>query len=375
MKAAHRDWPILALLIALPMPASATDEPVPVWQGVWQGTVGSLPVRACLARRGDNDAVGSYYYLSRLRPIRLEQQNGSRQWLEGEGTSTGPARPGWTFATITAEQLGGDWSDGARHLPFRLTRVAGKIDDEPCGGLLFNAPRLRPLRMTAKRAVRDGVAYTRLTFDPGPAFPDVTLETFALAGDDPATRRINGSLRKPMTPAPADSEWFGCIAGALSWMGIDGDYTLEIAPTLITPRWLAAVSNEGDYCGGAHPNSDSTSLTFDRATGAAVDVTGWLDASLMRHDPEDRNGSATGTAALRAMVRARDKDAEPDCVEATAEQEYWDVGLARAGLTFTPSLPHVLAPCQNSVLVPWAALAPHLTAAGRAARASLSVAR
>lgn len=72
----------------------AADPTPPVWQGVWQGTIGSFPVRACLAwdRIGPGDAFGSYYYLSRLRTIRLEQQGTSKIWIEGYAAPKGSPR-------------------------------------------------------------------------------------------------------------------------------------------------------------------------------------------------------------------------------------------------------------------------------------------
>lgn len=85
----------LALLLAL-----AADPPQPAWQGVWQGTVGTLPVRACLIR--DDYSHSFYYYLGRLRPILLEQQGGSRLWLEDAGAPRKTARPQWRFQMVAA---------------------------------------------------------------------------------------------------------------------------------------------------------------------------------------------------------------------------------------------------------------------------------
>ena len=49
----------------------------------------------------------------------------------------------------------------------------------------------------------------------------------------------------------------------------------------------------------------------------------------------------------------------------------WDIGLAREGLALIPSLPHAATNCAETVVLPWAAAAPFLTAEGQAVRLSL----
>jgi hypothetical protein len=353
-------------IIAAAVVVSPPETAAPDWQGVWQGTVGTLPVRACLARRGETYSVGSYYYLRQLRPIPLRQVAQSRVWTEGEG-SDAASLPTWRFHSI-GPVLMGEWRSGARRLPFRLTRLPGlDSDDEPCGSRLFNIARLRPLRLTQTRAVIDGVGYTKLAGDAGPAFEEVELETFAVDGDDPATRRINQVLRRPIAGDPAASDWFGCVTSGMNAHGRDGDFSLTIAPTMITRRWLVASEASGTYCGGPHPNYATRSLTFDRATGAAVDLHGWLGPQAVQREAD----VTMLRPALRQVIMARSAQTETECRETIGETEFWDIGLAREGLRFTPDLPHVLTACEEATLVPWAALTLFLNAAGRAGAASL----
>jgi hypothetical protein len=128
----------LLLFAALVLPASA--QAAPAWHGVWQGTVGALPVRACLQERSETYRNGSYYYLSRLRPIALSheddgswsEENDSGRWT---GTNAGPGR------------LTGTWRGGGKSLPIALTRVAMAAGEEdPCGSSAYIAPRLRPAK-------------------------------------------------------------------------------------------------------------------------------------------------------------------------------------------------------------------------------------
>ena len=170
----------------------------PVWQGVWQGTIGTFPVRACLAwdRIGPGDAFGSYYYLSRLRTIRLGQQGTSKIWIEGYAAAKGPPAPRWAFDEVGRDRLAGTWTGGGRSRPFQLVRMASDDEEAPCGTEAFNGPRWRPLTIRATPAVKDGVRYRALVFGAGPAFPSISLTGFELIGGDAATRRINAGLRK-----------------------------------------------------------------------------------------------------------------------------------------------------------------------------------
>ena len=76
--------------------------------------------------------------------------------------------------------------------------------------------------------------------------------------------------------------------------------------------------------------------------------------------------------ALRRVIVAHAGEIEPDCREPVAEAEFWDIGLERGGLRFTPEMPHVLTSCANPALVPWPALTRFLSRAGVAGRASLA---
>lgn len=351
---------------------SAADARSPMWSGVWQGSIGMLPVRACLVRRYDGAGAGIYFYRLRLKLIGLEQQGSSKTWREGADSTKAP-RPEWQFGTITQELLTGTWSYGRQRLPFRLTRVASN-EDEPCGSLAFNAPRLRPLIVIKRRAMLNGVGFTRLTLDPGSSLSEVVkLSTFALDGGDAATSRINARLFAPFSKKPAESMWWDCITGGQASPGMGGDYNQEITPTLITARWLAATEELGYYCGGAHPDGGTTSLTFDRRTGAIVNLNGWLNAAAIEPRPDIEKSAVAIKPALRRLAMTQDKEIDAECRGSIEGAEFWDIGLTKTGLVFTPGMSHALAACANPVTIPWAKLAPYLSHAGRTVRATISV--
>ena len=104
-------------------------------------------------------------------------------------------------------------------------------------------------------------------------------------------------------------------------------------------------------------------VTFDRTTGAAVDLHTWLaDAALDRSEASAQL-PPTLRPAFRRLIMANAGEVEADCREAMADEEFWDIGLDRRGLIFRPELPHVVAACADDELVPWAKLARFLTPA------------
>ena len=162
------------------------------------------------------------------------------------------------------------------------------------------------------------------------------------------------------------------MSGGLAAHGQDGYLQQTLAPTLITSRWLGAALTQEDDCGGAHPNDSTVPFTFDRATGAAVDLHAWLDDAALDRSQVSKEIPPTVRPAFRRLIMANAGKLDADCREALANEEFWDIGLDRRGLTFRPELPHAVAVCADDELIPWASLARFLTPVGRAGRVSLA---
>ena len=162
-----------ALLVAL---VFATAAPTPELPGVWQGTIGNLPVRACFVRR-ERGSFGAYYYLSQNRLIPLETEEGAvGAFREGFGIEP-EDRPRWAIERAEAGRLIARWTDGARTLPVRLNRLARMEGEEsPCSSVVFHQPRLAGVRTVNSRGSLDGVGYSRILLDVGERY-DVSVET------------------------------------------------------------------------------------------------------------------------------------------------------------------------------------------------------
>jgi len=353
------------LLAAFATAASADNAP---WQGVWQGEIGHLPVRVCLTHRVYGD-FGAYYYLSRLKTIRLERDAKTGDWGEGDADMK--------TATLTLRRLGhdglvGEWRGGVRALDIGLHRVISGVadDDTPCASLAFNGPRTLTPVVSRKPAVKDGVAYTRLLVSVGKAF-DATIESFQLGGASPAIARVNAALRKTVPVKPEGADYLECSMQALGSNGYDGSYSDVVSPAMITRGWLTASDASGGDCGGAHPSSGVSSRVFDLRTGAEVDLWTWFAPDAVKTTRADGYTQHEVQPGLKRAVLARWKGDDKDCRDTIAEPDGWDLALTRLGLAFTPELPHVVQACADPIIVPYRALAPFLTAAGRAGVASV----
>ncbi|HEX5184098.1 MAG TPA: hypothetical protein VFW19_13245 [Allosphingosinicella sp.] len=354
---------IAAFLVATAAPAAAPADPAAAWQGIWEGRIGTLPVRACFVKR-DWGAFGAYYYLSRLQLIPLERGQDADGTFR-EGVAPDAKSPRWTLESAGANALAGRWTANGRTLPIQLARVAGPAGDEsPCASLAFHAPRLAGIRIVARPAARDGLGYTRLILDHRGRFEDTKVETFALAGGSGAVRRINEALRAPLAGDPP--AWLDCIRGALETGSSEGEMDETIAPRLITPRWLTAEDHEESDCGGAHPNSSNAPLTFDRTTGAQVDLNDWLNDKAIKRENygPGTHEAKTLRPEFRNVLLARWKPQESECGDVVRQADFWTVALTRAGLVFAPELAHVDQGCGEDIAISFARLRPYLSAEG-----------
>lgn len=356
---------MIEMLIAAALSATAQPPARPAADlgGIWEGTVGTLPVRACFTQTEDG-AFGAYYYLSRLQAIGLVQQDGRRDAFDESGT--GGAQAGWRIERADATGLTARWTGGGRTLPVRLRRVARQSGEEsPCADVAFHRPRLAGVRTVSTRATVDGVAYTKLTLDTRGRFAS-TVETFALDGSGPAVRRINRAMGEELAGDPP--AWFACVSGSLEQMPYEGETNDRFEPVMISRRWLSVAAHNDSSCGGAHPNASNVYLTYDLTTGAEAEPLDWFTTRAVRR--ERYGGGAGGVSrtlqpAFRAFIlsgwRADPQAAE--CDEVIRSQSDWNVGITRAGFVFTPSLPHVVQACFEEFTIPFDRIRPWLTSA------------
>ena len=378
---------ILTALVGLLLAAPVSAQDRPAWAGVWEGRVGTSPVRLCIDVWGEGSAHGSYYYLSQLEPISLSDYDSEGGWTEQAMGSDETAL--WEFAEQTGTRLRGTWRQGKRSLPFALSPVVWTESEwgGPCASDAFLAPRVGGGTIQSGETALRGWRYTTKTYRPAARFaPEVMIESFAFPAERPGDAAINAALAAHLPREAVDDDFLQCLAGGIASLGYDGDYQEYLRPVVVTPAFLVAMESSSTFCGGAHPTHFYRYLTFDRQSGEEVDLFDWLgEGAVERHAAEDGLESyGTVRPALREIVLSRDPTDElpvtegledqpypEDCLELARDEEFWILGLSRSGMLFVPTVPHVATPCAETFTVPWDALAPFLNAEGREGLARL----
>lgn len=353
---------IAALILGILFSSAAMAQPATTGgpDGIWEGTIGTLPIRACFVTR-EFGSFGAYYYLSHLQLVALQREEGAAGGFSEGAGDPGAAR--WRNVQARGGNLTASWSSGRRTLPVRLHRVAGGDDENgACASVAFHQPRLAGVRTVSARATAEGTAYTKRTLDTRGRF-EIGVETFALDGDSAAVRRINTALGESLAGNPP--HWLECITGSLDQSGNEGEAHESLAPAMISRRWLS-VAAQGDWsCGGAHPDASSSYRLFDLESGAEVELLDWFIATAVKR--ETFAGSAEVARTLEPDFRTfiltgwhAEADAA-ECGEVVSSQDFWNVGLTRDGFVFSPSLPHVVQACSENVVVDFDRIQPWLT--------------
>jgi hypothetical protein len=376
-----RRW-LPAVLALLAAPAAAQD--TPAWVGVWEGRVGTYPVRLCIDSWGDQPARGAYYYLSQLEPIALSEEDGEGGWIER--APDGEQQALWEFAEQSGTRLRGTWRQGRRRLPFDLKPAAWTSADEggPCGSDAFLGPRIAGGEVLSAPAELAAWRYTALTYRPPEHFADeVLLEAFSFPRERPGDAAILAALAEELPRGNHLAMYMQCMGGNITYKGTDGYYAKASRPIFVTADWLTTLESYEDYCGGAHPNHGFYHRTFDRRSGEEVKLARWFGETAIEHVSYEADSESYDLVrpALADLILAKgldegpqsaeDESHEAECREIARSQEFWTFGLSREGMLFVPSLPHVVKACLTTYTVPWSDLAPFLNETGRAGLARL----
>jgi hypothetical protein len=326
--------------------------------GIWEGTVGDLPVRACFAHQ-EWGSFGSYYYLSRRRLIALEAEEGASGAFR-ENDARDSNAPRWVIEGVDAGRLAARWTHRGRTLPVRFRHIAAADrEQDQCAGMTYHRPRLAGVRTASTRASRDGVAYTRIILEHGGRF-DASFETFALEGAGPAAGRINAILSRALRGDPP--EWFDCIRTPLGQGPNEGSFHDSLEPAMISRRWMSVIDQSDAYCGGNHPNAGRTYRAFDLARGREIDLHDWLNAAAVEREGPAGSEEEIKTLrpALRGLILAGWHADVAECDEVVRTAESWNIGLTRGALVFSPDLPHVVQACGEEFTIPFGRLWPFL---------------
>jgi hypothetical protein len=368
---------LMVALLATPVSTGVwADNARPDWVGIWRGTIGKLPVQACLQAR-DYGNYGAYFYLKNRGIISLgpiddsTATKASYAWTEARNSNHPEAGPLWQNISVSGIALTGAWTGSGKQLPIAMERVP-QLDPsiEPCEDLAFSKPRITPVKLSTERAEVDRVAYTVVNADVGKQFPDVSLQTFQLDGNTSAVQNINATLRSGIPDKMEESDFFQCTMANISSTGEDGQYQTTTKPVLITANWMVSETTEGSTCGGAHPNWGMYWNNWDLRTGLPVDLWTWLGPNAAKVVLRDGYNEVTIEPELRNLLNNGWRLKENDCQDVVEQENSWQIRLTRKGLAFSPSLPHAATACIDDVNLMFEQLAPVLNETGKTGIAS-----
>jgi hypothetical protein len=172
-----------------------------------------------------------------------------------------------------------------------------------------------------------------------------------------ATAKINTDLAK------VDSAWMAEARDCRETAGgAEVDLGRDYAMKMRGPAYFALEISDEEFCGGAHPSTTLTPITYDLATGERID---WLkvfpaSARVKRSfeaDPGEPPVDEFRSPVLHALYLKKARAARSaadwkDCAEALQDPEldFQMVPDAEQGaLEITPDLPHAVMACGDSV--------------------------
>ncbi|MEE7447982.1 hypothetical protein MRF4_09200 [Methylobacterium radiotolerans] len=224
------------------------------------------------------------------------------------------------------------------------------------------------LSLTAPAGAADGPVILKAPSDLAPgiaALPGVA----APAAE--AERRINAALKR------LDARALKAAQECKSEGGKDGYWERTVDTPMRGPRFLSYVISDSWSCGGPHPSSNTMAIVYDLTTGAPVDWTTLLPASLtgelaLAEGPGGTKMVTLASKTLHALYLAgyrprtgdlKADDADKECREVVAEtydgrppaMMAW-LDAKAGGLAVQFDLAHVVQACADTVVIPVAAL-------------------
>lgn len=319
----------------------------------WAGTLGkskiSLEFRSVNGQEEAQALKGRYYYSANWSELTLERAPGDGgEWLEKDDKG---AVTGRLTLECSAGSLSGRWHspDGSRNLELKAAPVKS-----------YHAQHRQGARSQLLQSGRfQGRAYDEVSGERG-----LDLKTFRLKGEQPGIARVNELLwQRHLDTLESAAD---CISNGRLRGGEDEDYEYTLSSEIVewNDTYLVVTSNEGGYCGGAHPFWGYGGQTFNLASGKIEEMDKWLAADYAK-------GIAADSALdqrLRKIYAGTGAAAEQlqECLEGIefTTNAFWP---RSAGLAFTPSVPHVLSGCAGEdVILPYDQAQPFLSDYGKA---------
>lgn len=328
--------------------------------GVWQGTIGSAHIMACLVPATQ---LSSYYYLQHRTSIPLTHVTGeANEWQEG--SASGP-RATWQLTSSKNGQLIGKWiSNNSSHqeLPIKLSRLASvtsQVGDE-CGDeksasfKAYNKPRVDST-VTHIKEFSDKAMLS--TSDGGIA---IILP--------PNTNDISSVARQAHSWLDAKiADFYSCKFDFASNPSNSPDsfrYQYKLYVSLRSPHWLVATQLGYKYCSDANTvQSDQEVFVWNLDASIQVNPWTWI-ANSEDGCPETcrRKPSKALQDLIVSMTHPNDENRE--CARLVHNNDTYLIRPTSRGLVFS-GIVYQSRDCDFDTEVPYDALQKFLTPNGK----------
>jgi hypothetical protein len=332
-------------------PCVCAQEPT-VINGVWRGEIGEAAVTVCFNPSDNQVKDGVYYYQKYLQPIFLtsESESGSN-WLEGHYLHQ------WRIESVGAEQITGTWinNPNGKTLPLKLQRVRLVAEDAVaavCGADFFRPLEKTPKIQHGKVVSLGGIKYQEKFVELSAYGNDgedgyLKSTTIEIVGNTKAIKNLNRQLLNFLDVASL----YACRRTRVEIDGRDGTLQRSVSDIAVNGNFLSLSWSSSDDCARNGLLVDFAEYTWDLLTGERENIKKWFNVDL----------SVKAFAELEKL----DPIQWRECYGYT--QATIDYQLQINGTGVVISIPPARSgACGESMTIPYAELAPHLNAYGKA---------
>ncbi|WP_438712143.1 hypothetical protein ACSTS3_06875 [Aquimarina muelleri] len=284
----------------------------------YEGTIGNYQIFLELdIDHNEDEATAFYFYKSHLKNIPLEGSFNNNELLLFEKFSDIKKEKELFTLSVNKDIVTGTWTNNGHTLQVDLHKTTKKLDTYKLMNLHY---------------VRDSIT----TYD--------TKELVWFT--EKHSKKILFRLGNGFTKSEREfiNPKLDTIHTSYAMIGLDcswADINIEIE--LISNQYLSFSEYSSIYCGGAHPNYNTTGYNFDYKNKRQLDrIT-------------DIYPNVDHFQELKRKYK-NDTDLDSECDYFTDREAYWKYYswvLTKNGITITPSYPHAMTPCEMGFLLPY----------------------
>ena len=161
----------------------------------------------------------------------------------------------------------------------------------------------------------------------------------------------------PAGAAAAINAWLDKARRELDAQWVDcSDWEGSLSPAFVSRVWIVFDINSSGFCGGVHPNEDSTPRAFNAQDGSAIDFSPWIDSRYWSY-------SDGVQGKLRDVLVKTMKVDAPECAEHRLEAGFgaFTPWLGPDGFAFRlDETARYFAACDGDYVVPFAPMRPFI---------------